>query len=214
MLLPVALLVGIVFLLFLPSWPFGYSIRFLTCVISNLFKKRISLAAETSVQYRVWVDDLDFNMHMNNGRYNMYADFGRFAHAIRMGIRGHNLLESISPPPVKGRSIFMVNGGLQFRYKRSLLPFESFVLKTRIHSWDDKWCLFEQRFISGRRVKAAVIVKKAFTERGKIIKPVDAFVGLGYSQQEIEEFSRVRGTSTNDAVSSLQHTESCFGKDE
>jgi acyl-CoA thioesterase FadM len=44
------------------------------------------LLATTRVTIRVWPNDLDTNMHVNNGRYLTLADLGRADWFIRTGV--------------------------------------------------------------------------------------------------------------------------------
>jgi len=45
---------------------------------SNLIgKSKVDLLATTRVYLRVWPNDLDLNIHVNNGRYLALADIGR-----------------------------------------------------------------------------------------------------------------------------------------
>ena len=46
----------------------------------------VDLLATTRVHLRVWPNDLDLNMHVNNGRYLALADIGRIHWFVRTGV--------------------------------------------------------------------------------------------------------------------------------
>ena len=47
---------------------------------------KVDLLATTRVRFRVWPNDLDFNGHVNNGRYLALADIGRIHWFVRTGV--------------------------------------------------------------------------------------------------------------------------------
>jgi len=111
----------------------------------------------TSVlRFRVWPNDLDVNIHMNNGRFLSIMDLGRFDLSFRTRL-GKAMLRNRWQPLV---------GAITMRYRRSLDPFESYELHTRLLGWDDKWVFLEQRFLKrGGDLAAEGVVKALF--RGK-----------------------------------------------
>jgi hypothetical protein len=44
--------------------------------LSLIGKSQVDLLATTRVRLRVWPNDLDFNLHVNNSRYLALADIG------------------------------------------------------------------------------------------------------------------------------------------
>jgi acyl-CoA thioesterase FadM len=55
---------------------------------SLIDKSKVDLLATTRVYLRVWPNDLDFNIHVNNGRYLALADIGRMHWFVRTGVLG------------------------------------------------------------------------------------------------------------------------------
>ena len=51
-------------------------------------ESKVELLATTRVHFRVWPNDLDFNVHVNNGRYLALADIGRIDWFVRTGVLG------------------------------------------------------------------------------------------------------------------------------
>ncbi|WP_243293303.1 thioesterase family protein [Geothrix mesophila] len=112
--------------------------------------------AVSVLHFRVWPNDLDMNVHMNNGRFLSIMDLGRFDLTFRTKL-GRAMLRNRWKPLV---------GGITMRYRRSLELFEPFTLHTRLLGWDDKWVFLEQRFLKRDGDLAAEGVVKALF-RGK-----------------------------------------------
>jgi acyl-CoA thioesterase FadM len=100
---------------------------------------------EDCLRLRVWPNDLDLNLHMNNARYLSWMDYGR-THLLA---RTH-LLEHI----VRDRWTPLV-GAVWITYRRSLAAFARFTMTSRLVCWDERWFYLEQTF-SGDEGLAAV----------------------------------------------------------
>lgn len=125
---------------------------------------------------------------MNNSIYNMLTDFSRYMHLARLF----------------RRSVAGANGGVYMRFKRSIAPFESFELRTRMIGVDEKWIFIEHRFFSRNRCKAAGLVKIALLGKdGKPISPKLELEKLGI--KDVEEC---------DAGRLICESEKYFGKDD
>jgi len=111
--------------------------RLLKLLILRLFKPRpMGLLDTSTIQGRVWLNDLDNNIHMNNGRYLTLMDLGRLDIILSCGLLGTCLKKRWFP----------VVGALKILFLRPLEPFQKFELKTRIIGWDSKWLYLEQWF--------------------------------------------------------------------
>jgi len=111
--------------------------RLLKLLLQRLFwRKRMGLLDTSVIHGRVWLNDLDNNIHMNNGRYLTLMDLGRLDIILCSGLLGTCLKKRWFP----------VVGALKIQYFRPLKPFQKFELKTRILGWDAKWLYLEQWF--------------------------------------------------------------------
>ncbi|MBI3607202.1 MAG: thioesterase family protein [Nitrospirae bacterium] len=126
--------------------------RMLKVLLAAVLGSRLAPLGESVVAFRVWPNDLDTNLHMNNGRYLTLMDLGRLDLMIRAGL---------GPVIVRRRWRPMV-GTAVIRFRRGLAPFERYDLKTRIVSWDEKWFWIEQRFERGGELVAVGAVKGLF----------------------------------------------------
>jgi len=146
-------------------------IRVLLVFIGSFFRPGIKSVLETSIlTFRVLPNDLDFNMHMNNGRYMTLMDLGRFDLVLRAGLM-KTMLKQKSVP---------ILGAAQIRFRLPLLPFQKYELHTRIVAWDNKWAFIEQKFIiadGGSKqgaVAAVAVVKGSFyDQKNKRMVPTD-----------------------------------------
>jgi hypothetical protein len=86
---------------------------------------------------RVWPNDLDFNLHVNNGRYLALADIGRMHWFARTGLLG----------VARSRKAYPVVGDAIAKFRRDLKAFQSFEIYTRLIGWDSKWGFLEHRFV-------------------------------------------------------------------
>jgi acyl-CoA thioesterase FadM len=129
--------------------------RFLRVFITSLLKPRIGLLDSSELSFQVLPTDLDINLHMNNARYLSFMDLGRSDLMIRAGMLRSVIHERWKP----------VTGSINIKYRRPLMPFQSFTLKTRLLCWDEKWLYLEQRLESAKGLHAKAMVRGLFVSR-------------------------------------------------
>lgn len=153
-------------------------IRVLFVFLSSFFKPKIDdILAPARLKLCVLPNDLDFNMHMNNGRYLTIMDLGRLDLILRSGLFKIMLKQKSVP----------ILASAKIRYRLSLDPFQSYILQTQILGWDEKWFFIEQRFLMGSgpkqgEVAAIGLVKGCFFDsRGKNTVPsADVLNAIGH----------------------------------
>ena len=107
-------------------------LRLMWALIRARLKPRIDLLDESTFAMRVWPNDLDLNVHMTSGRYISMMDIGR----VELLARTRMLRK------VFGRGWRPIVASSTIRYRRSLLPFQRFVVRSRVVCWDEKWLYF------------------------------------------------------------------------
>lgn len=142
-------------------------IRLLLCILKSIRAPKMSIMDTSVVRFHVLPNDLDFNMHMNNGRYLTIMDLGRLDMLIRTGLVKRVTDGSHAP----------VAGAVQIRYRLPLTPFQAYDLETRLIYWDDEWAYFEQRFVIAKGKKAGAVaaiatVKACLYDRVNKRRPV------------------------------------------
>lgn len=112
--------------------------------------------ADTSVtRMRVQPFDLDLYRHMNNGVYLQCMDIAR-----------SNLLADLGAFGLLGeRGWYPVVAAQTIKYRRSLLPFQRFEIRTRVLGWDERVVYLEQEFVRGADHVARGVVAGRFLSR-------------------------------------------------
>lgn len=109
--------------------------------------------------FRVWPNDLDTSLHMNNGRYLSIMDLGRADLILRSGLWRAVLREGWTP----------ILGAATVRYRRELRPFQRFCLETRLLCWEGATLVFQQRFLAERdgdeTVHAVALLRASLYDR-------------------------------------------------
>jgi acyl-CoA thioesterase FadM len=147
-------------------------LRLLAVVVAGLFRPRAGFLDACAISLRVWPNDLDANLHMNNSRYLLAMDVGRWDLVVRTGF-WRELLR---------RRWFPVVGSATLRFRRPLDPFQRYRLVTRLVAWDEKWCFVEQRFERGGHVHAVGRVKALFRGPHGHVGSADLLAAAGYPE--------------------------------
>jgi acyl-CoA thioesterase FadM len=143
--------------------------RLFKVMILGFFKSKISALEESQTELMVWPNDIDYNLHMNNGRYLTLMDIGRMDLSMRTGLIKVMLTHGWIP----------VVGSAQIRYLREIRAFKKFSIHSRVASWDQKWFYMAQDFKVGDTVHARAMVKAVFKKKGKTIPPQQIIAEMG-----------------------------------
>ena len=122
---------------------------------------RVGVFDEDVLRMRVGLQDIDFNLHLNNARYLSFMDYGRVHLTAATGILTPMLREKWVP----------LVGSVSITYRRSLGLFAPFTLSTRVLCWDEKWFYMEQVFRSGEGLAAIAWVKGLFRAKNGNVAP-------------------------------------------
>ena len=135
--------------------------RFLFAIFKSRFRPRLGVLDDCVIAMRVWPNDLDLNMHMNSGRYLSMMDIGRVEILARTRMLRRVLKRGWRP---------MV-GATFIRYRKSLLPFERFTIRSHIVCWDEKWLYFEHILERRGEVAAQAYVRGLLRGKSGNVKP-------------------------------------------
>ena len=136
-------------------------LRFLFAIFKSRFRTRLGILDECVITMRVWPNDVDLNMHMNSGRYLSMMDIGRVEILARTRMLRPALKRGWRP---------LVSATL-IRYKKSLLPFERFTVRSRVVCWDEKWIYFEHILERRGEVAAHAYVRGLLRGKSGNVKP-------------------------------------------
>ena len=132
---------------------------------------KVNLLATTRIRVRVWPNDLDFNLHVNNGRYLTLADLGRLHWFARTGLLAMARRERALP----------IVGDVIAKFRRELKPFETFEIQSRLVGWDEKWAFLEHRFVRTGRVLGTVTIRGVFKGPNGPLKPQTLLDALAHT---------------------------------
>lgn len=125
---------------------------------------RLDVLEEDHIRMHVWPNDIDLNMHMNNGRYLNVMDYARTHLLARTGLLEH-ILRSRWQPLV---------GAVWMTYRRSLPLFARFEITSRLVCWDERWFYLEQIFTGREGLAALGWVKGALRDARGSVEPQTA----------------------------------------
>lgn len=147
--------------------------RMLAVFAAAIFARPTDIADTHAQRFSVLPNDLDTNLHMNNGRYLTLMDLGRVDMLIRTGLMRTILRRRWMP----------VIAGVSMVYRRSLAPFERYTLETRMLGWDERWFYMEQTFLNAKgELAARGYVKAAFLENGRRLTAEAVLEGANHAK--------------------------------
>jgi len=146
-------------------------VRLASTFLKARYRRSLSAAEESRLEFRVLPGDIDFYPELNNGRHLTLMDLGRLDLAIRTGI--FDLLR----PNRWG----LVVAGASVRYRHRLPAFSRFVLSTQIVGRDRLWFYFHQKTIRRGVVCSAALVRAGLTSKNGIVPTDDVMNAVGDS---------------------------------
>lgn len=133
---------------------------------------RMPVGGTSELRMRVWPQEIDLNLHMNNGRYFSVADLGRLDWWLETGVWWPAIRRGWRP----------VAGGADGRFLKSLQPFQAYRLQTRMLGWNDKWFFAEHRFVCKGQVWAVINVRYLFVAKGPRPAPAEVLALVGHTE--------------------------------
>jgi acyl-CoA thioesterase FadM len=135
-------------------------LRLILIFIRSFFKPTIDFTDKISIALRILPNDLDLNLHLNNGRYLTLLDLASIDLFLRSGVLIRAIRKGLRP----------MLGGLIVTYRKGLSPFERCTLTMQIEAWDERWNYFRFAFRkSDGRLSAAGYFKGAFVSKNGLI---------------------------------------------
>jgi acyl-CoA thioesterase FadM len=147
-------------------------LRMLYVLILSMFRERVPVTAlESRLTLRTLPNDLDVNLHMNNGRYLTICDLNRVDLFIRTGLL-KIMLKKKWMPMVADHTM---------TYKKPLKVLERFDVSLAVTHWDEKFFYMTHTFTSGDRVVAEGTSKAVVRSRDGVVKPAEVILAVGRS---------------------------------
>lgn len=147
-------------------------LRFIIVIAAARFRRPIGPLDESVVRYTVLPTDCDLNFHLNAGRFVSFMDVSRIELLARMRV----LFQ------VLGRGWQPVIGGATIRYRRSILPFERFDVRSRVLGWDEKWFYIEHSIERDGNLCATAVMRTLLRRKGGTVRPEELLALTGNGQ--------------------------------
>jgi acyl-CoA thioesterase FadM len=132
---------------------------------------KLVIGATLQREFRVMPNDLDINLHMNNGRYLTLIDLMLLEYFVRVGFMKALLKNSWRP----------MAGGSFITYRRGLEPFQIYTVRYRVDACDDNWNYMRFEFLNKDKVCAAGYMKGAVVGRKGLVSNAQSYAALGVS---------------------------------
>ncbi|MDH5178979.1 MAG: thioesterase family protein [Gammaproteobacteria bacterium] len=137
--------------------------RMLWLLISVRFKTRLpAVRPENELTLRVLPNDLDINLHMNNGRYLTICDLSRVDMFLRTGL-AKAMVQNKWMPIITEHTM---------QYKKALRLFQKYTVHMAITDWDERNFHMTHTFKVGDRIVAEGTSKGViYSKKDGVIPP-------------------------------------------
>jgi acyl-CoA thioesterase FadM len=147
--------------------------RLLLLILTSRRRSRLHVLDTCVTPFRVWLNDLDVLLHMNNGRYFTILDLARVDLMVRSGL--WRQLKTLGWYPVVTLETM--------RFHRSLELGNRYDVQTRVIGWDDKHIFIEQGFLRDDAQVALAVVRARFLKRsGGVVTTAELLQLSGVTQ--------------------------------
>lgn len=148
--------------------------RLFWLILTQSFRERANLMGPIDTTIRVYPNDLDIFLHVNNGVYLTYADLGRTDLLLRSNVF-HLIRKQGWYPVVAAETI---------QFKKSLKLGQRFSISTKILGWDERSIYLEQRFEHNNEWVATALIDAIFlSKKGGKVTPEQICTLIGLSDQ-------------------------------
>ena len=142
-------------------------LRLLYVFILSTFRERLAPdALQSRLALRTLPNDLDVNLHMNNGRYLTICDLNRVDLFIRTGLLKIMVRKNWMP----------MIADHTMTYKKPLKMFERFDVSLTVTHWDERFFYMTHTFTAGDRIAAEGTSKAVIRSREGVVSPADVIL--------------------------------------
>ena len=139
-------------------------LRMTALLLGSFFKPGLSVVRPVnSLTLRVLPNDIDINLHMNNGRYLTICDLTRVDMFIRTGLAKTMVSEKWMP----------VISEHTMKYKKALKLFQKYEIRMEVTGWDGKAFQMLHTFVVGDRVVAEGTSLGVIVSKTGVVPPED-----------------------------------------
>jgi len=147
--------------------------RMIWLLLAAPFKPRLPhIRPSNALTMRVLPNDIDINMHMNNGRYLTICDLTRVDMFLRTGL-AKTMLKNKWIPIITEHTMI---------YKKALKPLQKYVVKMDVTGWDDRSFAMVHTFVVGDQIMAEG------TSKGVIYSKQDGIIPPQRVMETVEQY--------------------------
>jgi len=146
-------------------------IRLLVGLISATFKSKIQANETTTIEFRVWITDIDIAV-MNHATILTVMEVGRIDFMVRTGFF----------KIATKNKWFFPSQALTVQYYRPLKIFQKAQLQTKISYVDEKWIYLEHKIIRNGKEIAGCLVKSTIKRGRKSVPTSEIIKALNISK--------------------------------
>ncbi|SHG72945.1 thioesterase family protein [Massilia sp. CF038] len=147
--------------------------RLIWMLLTVRWRSKVSIFESAALTMTVMPTDLDFNGHVNNGRYLTLADVARMDYIVRSGTARVAL--ALRARPIVGDAVA--------KFRRDLKLFQRFKVESRSLGWNARWSFLEHRFMREGRVLGVVVIRGMLVNKDGPIAPPDLARHLGVERE-------------------------------
>jgi len=135
-------------------------LRLFWLILTQSFRSRCDVVGPIDTKLRVYPNDLDIFLHVNNGVYFTYGDLART----------DLLLRSDSFHRVRKRGWYPVVAAETMQFKKSLTVGQQFTVTTEVIAWTERAVYMEHTFKRGEQLIARGLIDARFLSKagGKV----------------------------------------------
>ncbi len=148
--------------------------RLLWVFIAALYRDRLTREhLFNEVSTRIYPNDLDINLHVNNGRYLTLCDLGRIDLFIRSGLARVMI----------NRKWYPVVGSVTMKFIKPLRVFDRITIRSHVTHWDDKYfysthAIFRRDVLVSEGTSRSLVVSRnsGKVPPAQVIEAVESYV--------------------------------------
>lgn len=149
--------------------------RMIYVFLASFFKERLPPGATDSIlKLRVLPNDLDINLHVNNGRYLTLCDLTRIDLFIRTGLAKVMIKKRWTP----------IVAEHTMTYKKPLKVFQRFEMKLSLTHWDQKFFYMTHTFTRDGTLVAEGTSKGTVRARSGVVPPAEVIAAVKLAREE------------------------------
>lgn len=142
-----------------------------------------SVLDKTVEKFRVWPQYIDFNLHINNANYLVFAERTRWLYFKRTG----------TMKTVMDNKYNFIVASTEVSYIRELRIMQTFTVETQVIGTDEKYLYIEHLFKRGEKLHAHILVKAAITRGGKVVPTAELSTTMGLDDSGLQRPEVING---------------------